>query len=98
MDTEAVQHFDLRSHHVLPNYIQGPPDHLTEASVNCLGIKDAMSIPDISLRNEILKGYIQFVHPCLPILDLEEFLNTIFQSNGASRISLLLFQAVLAAG
>lgn len=99
---KAAKYLDLRRSHVtsrpLPNYIHDPPDHLTKADIDYLDMKDALSIPSASLRNELMRAYIQFVHPYLPILDLEQFLDTVFLSNGVSRVSLLLFQAVLAAG
>ena len=47
----------------------------------------------------ILRGYIEFVHPFTPILDLKDFLHTIHENDGSQDgLSLLLFQAVMFAG
>lgn len=100
--TEVAEYLHFRDSHVehypLPNYILNHPDHLVNVDISYLNIKDALTTPGISLRNEILIAYAQFVHPFLPILDLEQFVNTISQDNGVSRVSLLLLQAVLATG
>lgn len=82
----------------LPDYIRGLPARLQKDDIDYLTIKGALTIPDVSLRNELLKAYIHYVHTYMPLLDLEEFLQTIVQNDGIHRISLLLFQAVMFAG
>ncbi|KAJ6120272.1 hypothetical protein N7523_004552 [Penicillium sp. IBT 18751x] len=82
----------------LPDYIRGLPARLTKDDIDYLAAKGALSIPDVSLRNELLKAYVHYVHTYMPLLDLEEFLQTIVQNDGVHRISLLLFQAVMFAG
>ncbi|KAJ5491799.1 hypothetical protein N7453_009896 [Penicillium expansum] len=68
------------------------------ANIDYLAVKGALTIPDVTLRNELLKSYIHYVHTYMPLLDLEEFLQNIVQNDGIHRISLLLFQAVMFAG
>lgn len=46
----------------------------------------------------ILQSYVDFVHPFLPILDLNEFLQAILKNEPAHQLSLLVFQAVMFAG
>ncbi|KAJ5577809.1 uncharacterized protein N7459_006773 [Penicillium hispanicum] len=82
----------------LPDYIRGLPARLQKEDIDYLAVKGALTIPDVSLRNELLKAYIHYVHTYMPLLDLEEFLQTIVQNDGIHRISLLLFQAVMFAG
>lgn len=82
----------------LPDYIRGLPARLQKEDIDYLAVKGALTIPDTGLRNELLKAYIHYVHNYMPLLDLEEFLQTIVQNDGVHRISLLLFQAVMFAG
>jgi len=82
----------------LPDYIRGLPARFQKEDIDYLAAKGALTIPDVGLRNELLKAYIHYVHSYMPLLDLEEFLQTIVQNDGIHRISLLLFQAVMFAG
>ncbi|KAJ5199619.1 hypothetical protein N7472_004823 [Penicillium cf. griseofulvum] len=82
----------------LPDYIRGLPARLQKEDIDYLAVKGALTIPDVPLRNELLKSYIHYVHTYMPLLDLEEFLQNISQNDGIHRISLLLFQAVMFAG
>lgn len=82
----------------LPDYIRGLPARLQKDDIDYLAVKGALTIPDVTLRNELLKAYIHYVHNYMPLLDLEEFLQTIAHNDGIHRISLLLFQAVMFAG
>ena len=50
---------------------------------------------DGELCNELLRSYVLYVHPDLPVLDLREFLGPIERNDGSLQISLLLFQAVM---
>lgn len=83
---------------VLPDYIRGLPARLQKEDIDYLAMKGALTVPDIALRNELLKAYIHYVHSYMPLLDLEDFLQTIAQNEGTRRMSLLLFQAVMFAG
>ena len=83
---------------VLPDYIRGLPARLQKEDIDYLAMKGALTIPDVTLRNELLKSYIHYVHTYMPLLDLEDFLQTIVQNDGINRMSLLLFQAVMFAG
>ncbi|KAJ5825553.1 hypothetical protein N7474_002691 [Penicillium riverlandense] len=89
---------DPRGGVYLPDYIRGLPARLQTEDIEYLAAKGALTVPDVSLRNELLKSYIHYVHTYMPLLDLEDFLQTIVQNDGIHRISLLLFQAVMFAG
>ncbi|PLN82909.1 putative C6 transcription factor [Aspergillus taichungensis] len=83
---------------ILPDYIRGLPPRLQKEDIDYLAMKGALTVPDVGLRNELLKAYIHYVHTYMPLLDLEDFLQTIAQNDGIRRMSLLLFQAVMFAG
>lgn len=82
----------------LPDYIRGLPPRLQPEDIDYLGTKGALTVPDLELRNELLRCYIKYVHTYMPLLELEEFLQTIARSDGVNRLSLLLFQAVMFTG
>jgi hypothetical protein len=82
----------------LPDYIRGLPQRLQRDDIDYLAAKGALTIPDVDLRNELLKAYVHYVHPYMPLLDLDDFLQTIARNDGIHRMSLLLFQAAMFAG
>ncbi|CAK7207951.1 hypothetical protein SEUCBS139899_010766 [Sporothrix eucalyptigena] len=92
----------------LPRYIRPLPPHISPDDIDYLAKKGATSIPDNDLRDAILRGYIQYVHPFMPAVDLASFLEPIVHDNDAGslrahpsdahQISLLLFQAVMFVG
>lgn len=56
-------------------------------------------MPKGTLRSEMLRAYVEFVHPYMPLLDLLDFLTVIDCADGSQgQISLILFQAVMFAG
>ncbi|CZR58776.1 uncharacterized protein PAC_08668 [Phialocephala subalpina] len=87
----------------LPSYIKARYNMKSD-DLQYLWYKGALTIPDTSLKNALLRGYIEYVHPSLPLINLHEFLATTCASNIGEyveedqRISLLLFQAILFAG
>lgn len=82
----------------LPDYIQPLPCKFLTEDIDYLERKGALTIPSDSLRNELLKSYIQYVHTYMPLLDLDDFLRVIMRNDASRRLSLLLFQAVMFAG
>jgi hypothetical protein len=82
----------------LPDFIRPLPARFMSVDIDYLHAKGALTIPDLELRNELLKSYIQYVHPYMPLLDLNDFLRNIARNDGIHRLSLLLFQAVMFAG
>ncbi|KAK5054473.1 hypothetical protein LTR84_001364 [Exophiala bonariae] len=57
--------------------------------------KGALTLPDPDLRNDLLKSYVDLVHPCLPLIDLNSFQASIRNPARHGRISLLLLQAIM---
>jgi hypothetical protein len=79
----------------LPSYIRCLPPRIMAEDVEYLQRKGALTVPDARLRNELLRSYVQYVHPYMPLLDLKDFLHPIEKNDGNSPVSLLLFQAVM---
>jgi hypothetical protein len=61
--------------------------------------KDALSIPDPTLRAELLRSYTSSVHAQFPIVDLDKFMDALSRNKFTGwGIGLLLFQAIMFAG
>lgn len=82
----------------LPDFLRPLPAKFQEDDIDYLEAKGALTIPDASLRNELLKSYIQYVHTYMPLLELDDFIRTVLRNDSSQRLSLLLFQAVMFAG
>ncbi|KAL2406065.1 Cutinase transcription factor 1 beta [Exophiala dermatitidis] len=83
---------------VLPQYIRPVPPRILSDDLEFLQKKGAFLIPDAGFRNELLRCYVQHVHPFLPIIDLQDFMTAVKKNEPANTVSLLLFQAVMFAG
>lgn len=83
---------------LLPSFITELPLHMPSGDAYYLKKTGAFTLPDMELRNELLNKFIHNVHPYLPVLDLPEFLQAIAINDGTSRVSLLLFHAVMFSG
>ena len=83
----------------LPRFIKPLPSKIGPEEVSYLAKKGALTVPNGMLRSEMLRAYIEFVHPYMPLLDLHDFLGVIDRSDGSNgKVSLILFQAVMFAG
>lgn len=83
----------------IPHYIKPLPARIGPDETAYLEKKGALTIPAVTLRNQLLKAYIEFVHPYMPLIDLYEFVTMVESGNGVlGRISLILFQSVMFAG
>ena len=83
---------------VLPKYIRPVSQSVMREDLDYLQQRGAFMVPETSLRNELLRCYVQYVHPFLPILELQDFLTSIEKNESNDTLSLLLFQAVMFAG
>lgn len=82
-----------------PSFLTPVPLHVGLDETTYLQKKNALSIPEPSLRDAILRAYAEFVHPLMPILDLRNVLRIVHGNDGKSdKLSVLLFQAVMFAG
>ena len=83
----------------IPYFIKPLPPRIGPDEIQYLAKKGALTVPSTGLRNELLRAYIEFVHPYMPVLDLCDFVKAVESSNGQlGRISLILYQAVMFAG
>ena len=78
----------------LPGFIKPLPQELEQNVLQLLHQQAALTLPGQPIIEELLKVYICYVHPLLPLLDLGRFLDAIRGRSG-NTISLVLFQAVV---
>jgi hypothetical protein len=84
---------------VIPSYISPLPKSLAAEDIEYLHAKGALTTPTAALRNQLIKSFVEYVYPFLPLINLEEFLRVVQDDNGkGGQISLLVFQAVMHAG
>lgn len=80
----------------LPAFIKPLPARIAPEDVKYLHTKGALTLPSLELQNALLRAYIEFVHPYMPLLELGEFLGVINSKDGlCGQVSLFLYQAVL---
>lgn len=79
----------------LPAFIRDASAQFDADDIHFLQKKGAFIIPAPELRNELLRCYVHFVHPYLPVVDLDELLSAIERNQPDLTVSLLLFQAVI---
>ncbi|OQE46791.1 hypothetical protein PENCOP_c001G03692 [Penicillium coprophilum] len=72
--------------------------NISEESKEYLHLKGALRIVPIELRNQLLGAYIKYVHPLLPVIDLQWFLFNVMVEDESQFPSPLLHQAVMLAG
>lgn len=82
----------------IPAFFIPLPDRVLPEDVAYLARKGALTIPEPDSILEILRGYLFSVHPFMPMLEHDDFIGAVQHEQGAPRLSLLLFQAVMFAG
>ncbi|PKS10842.1 hypothetical protein jhhlp_002599 [Lomentospora prolificans] len=81
---------------LLPPFIRPFPSKVSAQDVKFLREKGALSLPNAPLQNALLQAYAEYVHPYMPLLDMQEFLGIINAGDGSrGQLSLFLYQAVL---
>ena len=79
----------------VPNFISALRAEIDLDDLIHLRMKGALSLPQPPLQIELLRKYVQYVHPFLPLLDLEDLLQPVYDNGNSTQVSLLLFQAVM---
>ncbi|KAK4203822.1 fungal-specific transcription factor domain-containing protein [Triangularia verruculosa] len=80
----------------LPAFIKPIPKAVSPEDLDYLRAKKALTLPHPQLQNALLKAYVEYVHPYMPVMDVHPFLDAINDQTGQSgKISLLLYQAVM---
>lgn len=83
----------------LPPFIAPFSTQIPAEDLAYLSAKGALKLPENTLQTALLRSYFDYVHPFMPILDLERFLRSVATQEGEhDRTSLLLFQAIMFAG
>ncbi|KAM0248898.1 hypothetical protein ACHAP5_003105 [Fusarium lateritium] len=83
----------------LPSFVMPPTPNLTVDDLIFIRSKGALTIPDIELQDALIRAYFEHVHPLLPLVNVEDFIESITEGNESkSQISLLFLQAVMFAG
>ncbi|KAK3620759.1 hypothetical protein LTR56_020748 [Elasticomyces elasticus] len=78
-----------------PNFLRLMSPSTSAEDIGFLEHKGALSVPPVSLRNDLLRKYVQYVHPFLPMIDIEETLQQIHNNGPPDQVGLLLFQAMM---
>ncbi|KAJ4010307.1 Cutinase transcription factor 1 beta [Fusarium irregulare] len=79
-----------------PAFLRPLPNKIAPEDVDYLKIKGALSVPTLPLQNALLQAYVEFVHPYMPLMDLNAFLGVISSRDGQNgQTSLFLYQAVM---
>ncbi|KAK6079400.1 cutinase transcription factor 1 beta [Seiridium cupressi] len=83
----------------LPAFIRPLPAKIAAEDVSYLHVKGALTLPSLPLQNALLRAYVEYVHPYMPLLELHDFLSAINSVDGlCGQISLFLYHAVMFAG
>jgi len=74
-----------------------PLDIDTE-DISYLASRGVFELPQTDLRNALLRSFVEYVYPLMPIVDFHDLLHIVASDGSAGRISLLLLYAVMLAG
>lgn len=84
---------------LVPRFVRPLPADMPLEDVEFLQAKGALTIPDTTLREALITAYLEHVHPLLPVINIEDFVESLIEENDLNlRISLLFLQAVMFAG
>ncbi|KAM0558573.1 hypothetical protein ACHAPJ_004768 [Fusarium lateritium] len=79
-----------------PAFLRPLPNKIATEDVDYLKIKGALSVPTLPLQNALLQAYVEYVHPYMPLMDLNSFLGILNSRDGQNgQTSLFLYQAVM---
>jgi hypothetical protein len=66
------------------------------ATIESLQMNGVFSLPSDSLQSALLKAFVECVQPSMPIIEWQQFFNSIYgRTNSRDSVSLLLFHAVM---
>ena len=66
--------------------------------IELLARRGALTLPHVELRDQLLRCFVLYVYPYMPIVDLEDLFNALDGKDEAPKLSLTLFQAIMFAG
>lgn len=83
----------------LPRFIKPLHRGINADDLDFLLSKGALSLPSQALQLALVRAYVDNIYPHIPVIDLSHFLECITATDHvAPRVSLLLYQSILAAG
>ena len=83
----------------LPPYLKPPPGDMSADTMHFIRERGAFTVPETTLRNQLLQCYVDYVYPFMPSIDLRSFLRIVIgEDKGAEKVSLLLFHAIMFTG
>lgn len=90
---------DIPSFKPLPGFVKPLPKSIEADDLSYLQSKGALTLPSDDFQDALIWSFFEYVYPFMPVLDLDQFLQSVYHRDGsAGQISLLLLQAVLFAG
>jgi hypothetical protein len=79
-----------------PLFIKPIPERISSEDRYYLLQKQVLTLPHMRLQNGLLKAFVEYVHPYMPLLELHEFLKVVNDRTGsAGKVSLFLYHAVM---
>ncbi|KAI0388965.1 fungal-specific transcription factor domain-containing protein [Xylariaceae sp. FL0594] len=79
-----------------PGFLRPLPQRIASEDVAYLRAKGALSVPSLPVQSALLRAYVEYVHPYMPLLDLHDFLSLVDARDGSrGQTSLFLYQAVM---
>lgn len=82
---------------ILPAFIKPLAEIVSPEDLQYLSSKRCFSFLPLAFQKIILHRFVEFVHPLLPIFDVDELV-TIISGESQNQMSLLLYHAVMGAG
>lgn len=80
----------------LPAFLKPLPAKIAPEDVKYLYTKGALTLPTPELQNALLRAFVEYVHPYMPLLELGVFLNTVNSTDGLNgQVSLSLYHAIM---
>ena len=79
----------------LPTYIRPARPDIRRDDLEFLGRRGAFSLPVGELRDQLLRCFVHYVYPFMPVIDLEDLMGALDGGESSPKISLVVFQAIL---
>ncbi|KIW90966.1 uncharacterized protein Z519_08749 [Cladophialophora bantiana CBS 173.52] len=93
----SIGRADILSDLHLPRFIKSLPSHLDVDDLHYLKARRCFAFLPADLEKIVIRRYAEFIHPLVPVLDFDDFVDVVF-GDVQKKISLLLYHAVMCAG
>lgn len=82
----------------LPSYVKAVRHGFDTDNMAFLASRGALTVPGDDIRDDLIRSFVLYVHPYIPVFNLQDFFNSIDQMENCNPLSLLVLQAVLYSG